>query len=192
MATQPLRLLYTRAGIAALSLTVVPFVLWCAPYVAHAQSAPMAGMQREKASAPESTSVAVTVLGKATTFTLAQLQAMPQKTVKVHNGHTKADESYTGVRIGDILAAAGFTVEQSTHRTMLRSYVQAEGTDHYWVLYSLTEVEPTEHAGDVIVATAVDGHALGADGQFKLVSTEDAKPQRWVRNLSAVTVKSAE
>jgi hypothetical protein len=44
----------------------------------------------------------------------------------------------------------------------------------------------------VIVATSVDGHGLGADGQMKLISTEDAKPQRWVRNLTAITVKSAE
>jgi hypothetical protein len=38
----------------------------------------------------------------------------------------------------------------------------------------------------------VDGKPLGADGELKLVSTEDAKPQRWVRNLAAVTMIAAE
>ena len=42
--------------------------------------------------------------GKAATLSVADLQAMPQKTVTVHNEHTKADESYTGVLLGDLLA----------------------------------------------------------------------------------------
>ncbi len=117
---------------------------------------------------------------------------MPQKTVKVHNEHNNADETYTGPALGDVLAKAGFVAGKPTQREMLRSYVRAEGTDKYWVLYSVTEVEGSEHEGDVIVATAMDGKGLGADGALKLVSTEDKKPQRWVRNLTAITVKMAE
>jgi len=143
-----------------------------------------------KPPAPASTSLALTVDGKTTTLTPADLKAMPQKTVKVHNEHTKMDESYSGVPLGDPLAKAGFVVSTTTHRTMLRSYIQAEGTDKYWVLYSVTEVEGSEHEGDVIVATSMDGKGLGADGELKLVSTGDKKPQRWVRNLAAITMKN--
>ena len=75
---------------------------------------------------------------------------------------------------------------------MLRSYLTAEGTDKYWVLYSVTEVEGSEHDGQVIVATSMNGKPLGDDGQLKLVDSADRKPQRWVRNLNAITVKSAE
>jgi hypothetical protein len=80
---------------------------------------------------------------------------------------------------------------KTTHQKMLRSYVIAEGTDRYWVLFSLTEVEASEHNGDVIVATSMDGSPLGQDGQLKLVATSDKKPERWVRNLSGITVKTA-
>jgi len=128
-----------------------------------------------------STGLALTVDGKTTTFSVADLKAMPQKTVSVHNEHTKIDESYSGVPLDDLLAKAGFTSTKATQRKMLRSYLKVEGTDKYWVLYSVTEVEASEHKGDVIVATSVDGKPLGADGELKLVSTEDAKPQRWVR-----------
>jgi hypothetical protein len=38
----------------------------------------------------------------------------------------------------------------------------------------------------------MDGHDLGADGELKLVSTEDKKPQRWVRNLTSISLKTAE
>lgn len=142
--------------------------------------------------AAESTELVLVVNGTRATLSVADLRAMPQKTVRVHNTHTNADESYTGVPLSDLLAKAGFTPAAATQHEMLRSYVQAEGTDHYLVLYSLVEVEPSEHTGDVIVATSVDDHSLGADGQLKLVSTEDRKPQRWVRNLTKITVRQAE
>ena len=145
-----------------------------------------------KPPAAPSTSLTLNVDGKATTFSVAELKAMPQKTVKVHNEHSKADETYSGVPLGDLLAKAGFVADKTTQRKMLRSYLRIEGTDKYGVVYSLTEVEGSEHEGDVIVATSMDGKGLGADGELKLVSTGDKKPQRWVRNLAAIKLKSAE
>ena len=161
------------------------------PQPAPAQTA-MAGMDAPKPPSTPSTSLALTVDGKTTTFTVAELKAMPQKSVSVHNEHTKADETYAGVPLSDLLAKAGFLATKATQRKMLRSYLRVEGTDKYWVLYSLTEVEPTEHTGEVIVATSVDGKSLGADGELKLVSSGDTKPQRWVRNLSAITLQAAQ
>jgi hypothetical protein len=159
----------------------------------HAQDAPAAGMtEHVHAPTAPSTSLTLTVDGKAATLSVAELAAMPQKTVTVYNEHMKANETYTGVLLGDLLAKYGLLVDKTTHRKMLRSYIVAEGTDKYWVLYSVTEIEGSEHNGDVIVATSMGGKPLGEDGQFKLVDSEDKKPQRWVRNLSAITVKSAE
>ena len=176
------------------SLLLVPVLaaglLGC-PVLSHAQA--MAGMDKPaKAKTPVSTSLTLHIDGKATVLSMAELQAMPQKTVAVHNEHTKADESYSGVLLGDLLAKYGFPVDKTTHRKMLQSYVVATGMDKYWVLYSATEVEPSEHSGDVIVAISMNGKPLGEDGAFKLVSNEDKKPQRWVRNLTAITLKSAE
>ena len=141
--------------------------------------------------APASTELKLTVEGKATTLSVADLASMPQKTVTVHNEHTKTDETYTGVSLGDLLAKYGLPVDKSTHQKMLHSYITAEGTDKYWVLYSMTEIESSEHNAQVVVATNTGGKPLGDDGQLKLVSTADKKPQRWVRNLSAITVVTA-
>jgi hypothetical protein len=148
-------------------------------------------MESAKPPAPPSTSLTLTVNGKPTVFSVADLAALPQKTVKLHNEHTNADEAYSGVPLGDLLAKAGFVADKTTQRRMLRSYLKAEGTDHYWVLYSVTEVEASEHDGDVIVAISMDGKPIVADGQLKLVSSADKKPQRWVRNLAAITLVSA-
>jgi hypothetical protein len=160
---------------------------------AHAQKTEMGAMeQHDHAPAAPSTSLTLAVDGKTTTLSVAELQAMPQKTVTVHNEHSKVDESYTGVLLGDLLTKYGFPVDKTTQRKMLRSYLVAEGTDKYWVLYSVTEIESSEHNGEVIVATTVGGKPLGKDGQFKLVDSGDKKPERWVRNLKSITVKSAE
>jgi hypothetical protein len=134
----------------------------------------------------------LTIDGNLTTLSVTELRAMPQKTVTVHNEHTKKDETYAGVSLGELLAKYGFPLGKTTHLKMLHSYLIAEGTDGYRVVYSLTEIEASEHVGDVIVAVSMDGSSLGGDGQLKLVDTSDKKPERWVRNLSRVTVKTVE
>jgi hypothetical protein len=176
-------------------LVSLGLVLTSAP-CSQAQTAPTTqmGSMSEHAHTPAtpSTSLILTIDSKATKLSIADLQMMPQKTVTVHNEHLKVDETYTGVSLSDLLAKYGFPVDKTTHQKMLRSYIKAEGTDKYWVLYSVTEIEPSEHNADFIVATTLAGKPLGEDGQLKLVSTADKKPQRWVRNLTAITVKTAE
>jgi hypothetical protein len=66
--------------------------------------------------------------------------------------------------------------------------VVAEGMDNYRVLYSLAEVDPAIHTGDVIVADTLDGQKLTKDGAFKMVSSEEKRPARWVRNLTSISV----
>jgi hypothetical protein len=185
-----------KTAAASLSYAFAACFVAMSPMCAPGQTAPMVQMgtmdQHEHPHAAASTSLTLTVDGKSTKLSVAELEAMPQKTVTVHNEHTKTDETYTGVLLGDLLAKYGFPVDKTTHQKMLRSYIIAEGTDKYWVLYSVTEVEGSEHNGDVIVATSMGGKPLGEDGQLKLVNSADKKPQRWVRNLNAITVKNAE
>ena len=144
------------------------------------------------APAPLSTGLTLTVDGTATKLSVAELQAMPQTTVTVHNEHTKQDETYSGVPLADLLAKYGLPADQAHHHAMLHSYIVVEGTDKYWVVYSVAEIEPSAHNAEVIVATSMDGKPLGEDGQLKLIDTADKKPQRWVRNLTVLMVKSAE
>ena len=61
----------------------------------------MSGMAMAKPQAPPSTSLTVTVDGKTTMFTVADLNAMPQDTVSVHNAHNNMDETYSGVPLGE-------------------------------------------------------------------------------------------
>ena len=149
-----------------------------------------AGMAETHAHKPSevSTSLTVTVSGKSLSFSMADLKGMPQRTVTVRNGHSNTDEQYSGVLLSDLLGKLGVSLLQDGAKKVYHSYVRATGSDGYSVLYSASEVEGGMHAGDVLVATMQDGKALGADGQFKLVSSEDKRPARWVRNLKSIAM----
>ncbi len=153
---------------------------------------PTDGMAHEHKAAAPSMTLSVSVGGRTTSLSAADLLAMPQKTVAVHNAHSNADETYTGVAVSDLLAKYGVMAAGAGAKQVYHSYLRAEGTDHYWVVYSASEVEGAVHKGDVIVALTVDGKPLTEDGMFKLVSTEEQKPARWVRNLAALTFVTVE
>jgi hypothetical protein len=128
-----------------------------------------------------------------TALTLDALKAMPQKTVKFHNVHTSADETYSGAPLIDLLASLGVPHGKELHGKGLSGYVVATGSDGYKAVLALAEVDPEFHPGDVIVADAMDGKPLDAkNGPFKLVVTEDKRPARSVHNLVSIEVKPAE
>jgi hypothetical protein len=157
-----------------------------------AQTAAGSMDMQHTASAP-STMLKVTGLdGKETTYSITDLKAMPHKTVSVYNEHAKTNESYSGVALTDLLAKAGAPTGEKLRGKSFLTYVVAEGTDHYKVIYSLVETDPANHTGDVIVADSLNGAPITADGAFKLVSSEDKRPARWVRNLVTITLKTAE
>ncbi len=144
--------------------------------------------KHEARPATPSSSLTFTMNGKTATLSMADLQGMPQRTLTVHNGHSNVDETYAGVGLSDLLAKYGMTLENGGAAKVYHSYVKAEGTDHYWVLYSASELAFGLHIGDSVVALSMDGKPLGAEGAFKMVSADEKKPARWVRNLQSLTV----
>jgi hypothetical protein len=137
--------------------------------------------------------LSVKVLGKDSKVELADLKAMPRKTVTVHNPHANADETYEGVELADVLAKYGAPLGKDLRGPALGYYVVATGSDGYKAVYALAEVDPSFHPGDVIVADTMAGKALDAHtGPLRLVSTEDKRPARGVRNLVSIEVHAAE
>jgi hypothetical protein len=125
-------------------------------------------------------------------LSLTDLKAMPQTTVTFHNSHTNADETYSGVRLADLLAKLGAPLGDALRGKALASYVVATGSDGYRSVVALGEIDPSFHPGEVLVADAMDGKPLDAhNGPFKLIVTEDKRPARSVRNLVQIDWKTA-
>jgi hypothetical protein len=127
---------------------------------------------------------------KSAEWTPATLAALPHKTITVFNEHAKANQTYSGVALIDLLKPLG--VPDKPHGKDLRLYLVAEGSDGYEALYAVAETNPDVHDGTVIVADAMDGKALADSGPLQLVSTEEKRPARWVRNLVAIRVLTAQ
>ena len=74
------------------------------------------------------------------------------------------------------------------HGAFFMTGIIAEGTDGYKFLYSIAEVDPTVHTGRILVADTLDGKPIAANGAFKMISTEEKRPARWMRNLNKISV----
>jgi len=118
---------------------------------------------------------------------------MAHKTVTVHNPHTNADETYSGVPLIELLKQVGTPTGRDVHGKALSEYVVATGSDGYKAVLALAEVEPDFHPGDVLVADTMDGKPMDAKtGPFRLVVSDDKRPARSVRNLVSIELKTAE
>jgi len=127
---------------------------------------------------------------KSAEWTPAMLAALPHKTITVYNVHAKADQTFSGVALIDLLTPLG--VPAVPHGKDLRFYLVAEGSDGYQTVYSVAEVNPDIHDATVLVADTLDGKPLTESGPLQLVATGEKRPARWVRNLVAIRVLTAQ
>ena len=132
----------------------------------------------------------ITFGDKSSEWTTATLAALPHKTITVYNEHAKANQTYSGVELIDLLKPVG--VPEKPRGKDFRLYLLAEGSDSYEVVYSVGEVTPDVHNATILVADAMDGKPIAANGPFQLVATGEKRPARWVRNLVAIHVRAAE
>jgi DMSO/TMAO reductase YedYZ molybdopterin-dependent catalytic subunit len=117
------------------------------------------------------------------------LKALPRKTVKVLNRHENKEETYEGVAVEELLRRAGVPQNEKLRGSAMATYVLAEATDGYRVLYSLAELDSDFQDSDVIVADTMNGSPLGEkQGPLKMVAPHDKRPARWIRMLKSLTV----
>jgi len=122
-------------------------------------------------------------------LTVADLKNMPRKQLSVVNPHNKKTEAYEGVLLEDLLRKAGVAQGENLRGPAMATYVLAEATDGYRVVFSLAELDSGILESEVIVADTIDGAALVAkEGPFRLVAPHEKRPARWVRMLKSITV----
>ena len=125
-------------------------------------------------------------------LSLADLSAMPHKSLKVTNPHDQKQEAYEGVPLADLLKLAGAAQGEQLRGTAMATYVLVEAADGYRAVFSLAELDPGIQDSNVLLADKVDGHALdGKIGPLRLVAPLDKRPARWVRMVQSIRVISA-
>lgn len=122
-------------------------------------------------------------------LTAADLKNMPRKTLTVANPHEKKSETYEGVLLQTLLAKAGAPQGHEMRGPAMATYLLAEASDGYRVVFSLAELDADFTDAQVLVADTLDGAPLGANlGPLRLVVPQDKRPARWVRMLKSLTV----
>lgn len=136
----------------------------------------------------------LTVSGEVTkplTLRAADLQAMPRAEVTATDRDGKAHR-YSGVSLLDLLKQAGTTLGNDLRGKNLMKYVVVRATDDYRVMFALPEIDADFAAQTILLADRVDGAPLPAGiGPYRIVVPNEKKPTRWVRNVNAIEVRSA-
>jgi DMSO/TMAO reductase YedYZ molybdopterin-dependent catalytic subunit len=164
--------------VSLLSILSISFIVIASTRAALAQTAPATAELRI------SGAVATPLV-----LTVADLKNMPRKKLSVVNPHNKKTEAYEGVLLEDLLHKAGVTQGENLRGAAMATYILAEATDGYRVVFSLAELDSGIIESEVMVADTMDGAALGAkEGPFRLIAPHEKRPARWVRMLTSVTV----
>src|ERR1700691_1364861 len=144
-------------------------------------------------SAPASTTLTISGdITKPVSLSLADISAMPHKTLKVTNPHDQKEEVYEGVALADLLKLAGAAQGEHLRGAAMATYVLVEAADGYRAVFSLAELDPGIQDSNVLVADEVAGHALDSKvGPLRLVAPLDKRPARWVRMVQSIRVITA-
>ena len=106
---------------------------------------------------------------------------------------TPVADTYTGIRLWDLLSDAGGATVTSAKNDILSKYVVATGSDGYKAVFSLGEIDPNFGAQPVMVAYAdIVGQlgAQGSDGLARMVVPGDRAGGRYVSDLVKLDVRS--
>lgn len=117
------------------------------------------------------------------------MATLPQVTVRAAD-HGQPEAAYSGVTLRDVVAKAGAPTGMAIRGPALATYVVCSAADNYRVVFSLAELDSAFSDRTVLVATKKDGQPLSErEGHFRLIVPGDQRPARWLRQLSAITIK---
>jgi hypothetical protein len=126
-------------------------------------------------------------------YNLPSLTPVSSLTASYTAAGTPVTDTYTGIKLWDLLTDAGGANLTSAKNDILSKYVVATGPDGYKAVFSLGEIDPDFGDQPVTVAYKDTGGQLGPDGTdglARMVVPGDLAGGRYVSDLVSVDVKS--
>ena len=136
----------------------------------------------------------LTISGEVTkplTLQRADLDAIPHidVTAKDHDGK---EHRYSGVPLSELLKLAGATLGNELRGKNLRKYLVVKAADGYEAVFALPELDPEFATRTILLADKVDGEPLAQGvGPYRVVVPGEKKMARWVREIKAIEIHSA-
>ena len=121
----------------------------------------------------------------------ADLAKLPRKDVKAKD-HDGKDRTYSGVDLREVLKLAGVKFGADLRGPAMAYYLLVEAADKYRAVFALAELDDSYTDKLVILADTQDGKPLDAQiGPWQVVVPDEKKHARWVRQVTALSVKKA-
>jgi len=122
-------------------------------------------------------------------LTTAELRDLPHVEKSVRDPHSKKVIKVRGVWMTELLARAGVPLGEKLRGKALVTYLIAEASDGYRVLFSLGEIDPAISGGGVLLTDGENGKPLDEKtGPLRLVVPSDKRAARWVRQVKTLRV----
>jgi hypothetical protein len=122
----------------------------------------------------------------------ADLAGMPRRSVKVKDREGQ-EAVYDGVSLADILRKAGVKQGHDFRGELLATYLLAEASDGYRVVFALPELDPAFTDRVVVLADRKDGKPLNdREGPLRIVVPDEKRPARWIRQVVSLTIRRCE
>lgn len=142
---------------------------------------------------PDIVPAAITVTGvdgRSVALLLSDLSKLPQHTVKATDHGTAA--SFEGVLLADVLAKVALPTGEKFQHTVASYYLMVEAMDEYRAVFAWAELDSTFMDKSVYLVTKRDGKPLSdKDGPFQLVAPGEKRAARWVRQVTALSIRQA-
>src|SRR6266496_4482333 len=142
-------------------------------------------------SLPAATEVLLTVGGEVAhplALTRADLDKFARQPVKAKTRDGK-EHRYEGVSVSDLLLKAGVEFGEALHQEAAATYLLAEATDGYRVVFALPEFDSPSIDRLILIADRVDGSPLpAATGPLQLIAPGDKGHGRWARQIKSLTL----
>jgi hypothetical protein len=124
---------------------------------------------------------------------LSRFSPVTTETATYTAAGTPVTDTYTGVKLWDLLNDAGGVTVTGAKNDILSKYVVATGADGYRAVFSLGEIDPNFGAQPVMAAYADIAGQLGpngSDGLARMVVPGDHAGGRYVSDLVELDVRS--
>jgi hypothetical protein len=156
-------------------------------------SVPALAQTAAQTAAPKTASlIVINEEGKNFEFFAADLAKLSRQQTKAKD-HEGKEILFEGVSVADVLKLAGVKLGGDTMRgKRVAQYLLVEAKDNYKAVFSLTEFDPEFTDAVILLADTADGKALGdKSGPWQIVVPNQKKHARWVRQVSRLSIKTA-
>ncbi len=130
--------------------------------------------------------------GKKLDLKSADLAKLPRREIRVRNQDDK-ETVYEGVEVREILQLADVKFGKEFDRVNLPRYLTVEAADNYRVVFAFAELDVAFNEKMILLVEKADGKLLPEKyGRWQIVVPDEKKRGRWVRQVVALKVKSAQ